>query len=198
MRRRSCAPSTRPRPACAASGRRSTTRATTRRTASTRRRRPTPPPRRSSDAVVELARRVAGYDHVLLDLDGCVWVGDEPTPDAVEAVAALRAAGVGLAFVTNDGRYAEEDVVRKLWRLGFQAAKEEVVTVGGAVQYVCAGADWRAGGADCGPAVPPPRGGRGPGRHNGGPPPAAPGAGGGGGPPGRRAAGPRRGAPPPP
>lgn len=81
---------------------------------------------------------VARYDHVLLDLDGCVWVGDEATAGAVEAVAALRAAGKGLAFVTNDVRQVGEDLVRKLWRLGFQASLEEVVTVGGALQYVLA------------------------------------------------------------
>jgi glycerol-1-phosphatase len=78
------------------------------------------------------------YDTFLLDLDGCVWVGDEPTPGAVEAIGALRAAGRRLAFVTNDARHAEDDFVRKLWRLGFQAAREEVVTVGGALQHVLA------------------------------------------------------------
>jgi HAD superfamily hydrolase (TIGR01450 family) len=87
---------------------------------------------------------MAPYDHVLLDLDGCVWIGEEPTPGAVSAVAELRASGKGLAFVTNDGRHGEEDFVRKLWRLGFQAARQEVVTVGGAVQFVCAGAGWRS------------------------------------------------------
>lgn len=81
---------------------------------------------------------VARYDHVLLDLDGCVWVGDEPTPGAAEAVAALRAAGKGLAFVTNDARVGGEDFVRKLWRLGFLASLEEVVTVGGAMQFLLA------------------------------------------------------------
>src|SRR2546423_2604464 len=81
--------------------------------------------------VTPLVRR---YDHVLLDLDGCVWVGDSATPRAVSAVAELRAAGKGLAFVTNDARRAGEDFVRKLWRLGFQASLEEVVTVGGALQ----------------------------------------------------------------
>lgn len=75
------------------------------------------------------------YDQVLLDLDGCVWVGDDPTPGAVEAVAALRQAGKALAFVTNDGRRGGEEFVRKLWRLGFQASLEEVVTVGGALQH---------------------------------------------------------------
>jgi glycerol-1-phosphatase len=76
------------------------------------------------------------YDNVLLDLDGCVWVGEEATPGAVEAIDALRAAGKGVAFVTNDGRHGGEDLVRKLWGLGCRAALEEVVTVGGALQHV--------------------------------------------------------------
>jgi HAD superfamily hydrolase (TIGR01450 family) len=74
------------------------------------------------------------YEQVILDLDGCVWVGDQPTRRAVEAVAELRGAGKGVAFVTNDARLSGEEFVRKLWRLGFQASLEEVVTVGGALQ----------------------------------------------------------------
>jgi HAD superfamily hydrolase (TIGR01450 family) len=54
----------------------------------------------------------------------------------VEAIAAVRAAGRGVGFVTNDARHAPEDFVRKLWRLGFKASAEEVVTVGGALQHV--------------------------------------------------------------
>jgi len=78
------------------------------------------------------------YDHALLDLDGCVWVGDEPTVGAVEAVTALRRAGKGIAFVTNDSRVSGEALVRKLWGQGFQASLEEVVTVGGALQHMLA------------------------------------------------------------
>jgi HAD superfamily hydrolase (TIGR01450 family) len=78
------------------------------------------------------------YDHVLLDLDGCVWVGDECTPGAREAIAELRAAGKSIAFLTNDSRRAPEEYVRKLWSLGVQASLEEVVTVGSAIQYVLA------------------------------------------------------------
>ena len=85
-----------------------------------------------------LAPLVARYDHILLDLDGCGWRGDVPTPGAVDAVAALRAAGKSVAFVTNDSQLLTEDYVRKLWRLGFQASVEEVVTVGGALQFVLA------------------------------------------------------------
>ena len=64
-----------------------------------------------------------------------MWVGDEPTPRANEAVSALREAGKRLCFVTNDARRSTEEFVRKLWRLGFQASLEEVVTVGGALQH---------------------------------------------------------------
>ena len=79
------------------------------------------------------------YDAVLVDLDGCLWVGDEATPRAPEALAALRAAGLGVAFLTNDARHSAEDQVRKLWELGFQASVREVVTAGAAVQYLLAG-----------------------------------------------------------
>ena len=87
---------------------------------------------------MKLSHLLAGYDNVLLDLDGCVWVGDDATPRAVEAVDALRGAGKGVAFVTNDARHSVEDFVRKLWGLGFRASAEEVVTVGAALQFVLA------------------------------------------------------------
>jgi HAD superfamily hydrolase (TIGR01450 family) len=94
------------------------------------------------------------YDHVLLDLDGCVWVGGEPTPGAVEAVGALRLAGKGVAFVTNDSAPAPEEFVQRLWRLGFRVGLEEVVTVGGAVQHVLADTPrWRAAHVIGSPAI---------------------------------------------
>jgi HAD superfamily hydrolase (TIGR01450 family) len=87
---------------------------------------------------VHISSLLQRYDNVLLDLDGCLWVGDEATPGAVEAVTALRAAGKNVAYVTNDARLGGEEFVRKLWRLGFQASLEEVVTVGGALQFFLA------------------------------------------------------------
>ena len=53
-------------------------------------------------------------------------------------VSELRAAGKQIAFVTNDARRSPEEYVRKLWSLGVQASLEEVVTAGGAIQYVLA------------------------------------------------------------
>lgn len=86
-----------------------------------------------------LSPLLARYDHVILDLDGCVYVGDTVVPGAPEAVAELRAGGKTLAFLTNDARRSPEDYVRKLWGLGVQASLEDVVTVGGAIQHVLAG-----------------------------------------------------------
>jgi len=85
-----------------------------------------------------LSPLIASYDHVLLDLDGCVWVGQSATANAREALAELRGAGKTIAFVTNDSRLAPEEYVRKLWSLGLQASLEEIVTVGSAIQYVLA------------------------------------------------------------
>jgi glycerol-1-phosphatase len=86
-----------------------------------------------------LSLLLAEYDNVVLDFDGCVWVGDVCTPGAPEAIAELRSAGKRLAYLTNDARRSPEEYVRKLWRLGIQASLEEVVTVGAAIQHFLAG-----------------------------------------------------------
>jgi HAD superfamily hydrolase (TIGR01450 family) len=87
---------------------------------------------------VPLSALVGRYDQLILDLDGCVYVGDEAVPGAVEAVAALRAGGKRVAFATNDPRHATEEYVTKLWALGIKASLEDVVTVGGATQHLLA------------------------------------------------------------
>ena len=79
-----------------------------------------------------------GYDQFILDLDGCVWVGDEATPRAVEALDALREAGKEVAYATNDPRSATEDYVARLWKIGVRASVRDVVTVGGAMQHLLA------------------------------------------------------------
>jgi glycerol-1-phosphatase len=92
---------------------------------------------------VSITALAARYDQFILDLDGCVWIGDEPTPRAVEALDELRGAGKRVAFATNDPRSATEDYVTRLWKLGLRASLRDVVTVGGAVQHLLA--DTRSG-----------------------------------------------------
>lgn len=85
-----------------------------------------------------LSPLAARYEQFILDLDGCVWVGDEPTPGAKEAIEALRDDGRRVAFATNDPRGPTEDYVTRLWGIGVKASVRDVVTVGGAMQHLLA------------------------------------------------------------
>jgi HAD superfamily hydrolase (TIGR01450 family) len=87
---------------------------------------------------VALSPALSRYAAVLLDLDGTVWVGDEPCDGAAAAVDALREAGTAVRFLTNDVRHSPEEIVRKLWRLGLRANVGEVVSVGAALQRALA------------------------------------------------------------
>jgi glycerol 3-phosphatase-2 len=87
---------------------------------------------------MSLTPLVAPYDQLILDLDGCVWVGPDPIPGAVDAIGALREAGKRIAFVTNDPRHALEEHVRKLWRIGVKASLADVVSAGAAMQHLLA------------------------------------------------------------
>jgi HAD superfamily hydrolase (TIGR01450 family) len=87
---------------------------------------------------VALSPLLSRYDQVILDLDGCVWLGPEAIPGSADAIAAMREAGKRVAFVTNNSRDAGEDYVRKLWGVGVQASLADVVTVGATVQHLLA------------------------------------------------------------
>ena len=87
---------------------------------------------------MELSDLAARYDGFVLDLDGCVYVGGEATPGASEAIRALREAGKGVVFATNDPRHAVEEYVRRLWGVGVRASASDVVTVGAATQHLLA------------------------------------------------------------
>jgi HAD superfamily hydrolase (TIGR01458 family) len=65
---------------------------------------------------------------VLIDLDGVLYVEDEPIPGAVGAVGALRDAGLGLRFVTNTTQRSHAQTLEKLERLGMPVAADELIT----------------------------------------------------------------------
>jgi HAD superfamily hydrolase (TIGR01450 family) len=65
---------------------------------------------------------------VVIDLDGVIWLGNEPLPGAADAVARFRAAGLAVGFMTNNSSLPVAGYVEKLARLGVEAATEEVLT----------------------------------------------------------------------
>ncbi|MGI4893953.1 MAG: HAD-IIA family hydrolase [Janthinobacterium lividum] len=67
------------------------------------------------------------HDALLLDLDGVVYVGPSAVPHAPESLRAAVAAGVRLAYITNNASRTPETVAAHLRGLGVPAADEDVV-----------------------------------------------------------------------
>jgi glycerol 3-phosphatase-2 len=57
----------------------------------------------------------------ILDLDGVIWLADDPVPGSVEAVAALRAAGERVCFATNNSSQPIATQEAKLASMGIPA-----------------------------------------------------------------------------
>ncbi len=64
----------------------------------------------------------------ILDLDGVVWLAEEPIPGSVEAIADLRAAGRRILYVTNNAGPRVADLVEKLERLGIPTSPDDLAT----------------------------------------------------------------------
>ncbi len=83
----------------------------------------------------------------VLDLDGVVWLDDQPLPGAAEAVTRLRAAGERVLFVTNNSSVRIADQEAKLAEQGIPAIGDVVtsaVVAAGLVApgeraFICAG-----------------------------------------------------------
>jgi glycerol 3-phosphatase-2 len=73
------------------------------------------------------------FDGLIIDLDAVVWVGSTAVPGAVAAIAALRARGIRLMFMTNDPRGSRADYAARLMRLGVGVRDDEIVTAGSAL-----------------------------------------------------------------
>jgi HAD superfamily hydrolase (TIGR01450 family) len=68
------------------------------------------------------------YDLAMLDLDGVVYIGREAVPGAPAHVERARAAGMRVAFVTNNARRPPAAVAAHLRELGVEARDDDVVT----------------------------------------------------------------------
>ncbi|MFF4042964.1 TIGR01458 family HAD-type hydrolase [Streptomyces sp. NPDC001816] len=65
---------------------------------------------------------------VLIDIDGVLTVSWKPLPGAVEALRRIRAAGLGVALVTNTTSRTRASIAETLAGAGFEVDAEDVLT----------------------------------------------------------------------
>jgi HAD superfamily hydrolase (TIGR01458 family) len=87
--------------------------------------------------------RLDGLRALLVDLDGVLYVADEPVDGAREAVESLRGSGLALRFVTNTTERSRAQTVDKLNRLGFAVEPGEVITPASLARRHCVEAGHR-------------------------------------------------------
>lgn len=65
---------------------------------------------------------------VIFDLDGVVYRGDQPVPDAAALIGAMRERGMLVRFATNNSMATRAEYARRLSGMGIAATEGEVVT----------------------------------------------------------------------
>lgn len=73
-------------------------------------------------------RLVDGYALVIFDLDGVIYLVDQPIPGAIEAVRKLHAEDRAVAYATNNASRRSSEVADLLTGMGIAARPEEVLT----------------------------------------------------------------------
>jgi glycerol 3-phosphatase-2 len=90
------------------------------------------------------ASLASGYDLIIFDLDGVVYLGTQAIPGAPEAIETVIRAGSTVAYVTNNASRRAAEVADLLRSLGVPARPEEVLTSAAAAAELLA-ADLPAG-----------------------------------------------------
>lgn len=98
----------------------------------------------------------------VIDLDGVIWLAEQPIPGSADAITRLRQAGIGVLFATNNALPTLSELVAQLARAGIAAQPEELLTSAqaaaslldrGSTAVVCAGGGVLEALADQGVAV---------------------------------------------
>jgi 3-hydroxyisobutyrate dehydrogenase len=87
------------------------------------------------------------YDGLIIDLDGVVWLGGHPIDGAADAIAAMRARGTRVVFLTNDPQSSREQHAARLTAIGIAATADDVITSSAATARFLAAQDDLAGSA---------------------------------------------------
>lgn len=65
---------------------------------------------------------------VLCDLDGVIWLSDQPIPAGSEGVAKLRQEGLDVIFLTNNSSLTISSYVEKLKKANIEASPNQIIT----------------------------------------------------------------------
>lgn len=71
---------------------------------------------------------MADVEGLLLDIDGVLVTSWEPIPGAIDAITALRTAGLPVCLITNTTTHPRSELAATLQRAGFDVAPEMIVT----------------------------------------------------------------------
>src|SRR5579863_7228465 len=84
-----------------------------------------PPPICEHDPMPEGADQRGTW---VIDLDGVIWLAEDPIPGSAEAVALLRGAGFGVVFATNNASPTIAELGERLADAGIEADPGDLVT----------------------------------------------------------------------
>ncbi|WRT65624.1 uncharacterized protein IL334_002569 [Kwoniella shivajii] len=73
---------------------------------------------------------------LLIDLNGTLHLGSEPTKGAVQAIERLRNARIPFIFCSNSTKESSAQLMGKLQKMGFKAEKDELITSLGACKQL--------------------------------------------------------------
>ncbi|MBN1760956.1 MAG: HAD-IIA family hydrolase [Chitinispirillaceae bacterium] len=77
--------------------------------------------------ILERLRKISLF---LLDLDGTVYLGDEPIPGALEFIRRLKERGCRYVFLTNNSSRSLSNYLTKISGMGFPVTEENILTSG--------------------------------------------------------------------
>ena len=81
--------------------------------------------------------RLARIRHVVMDMDGTIYLGNKVFPFTIGFLKLLQDRGIGYSFLTNNPTRSREDYLRKLSAMGIPCTPEQMLTTSqAAVEYI--------------------------------------------------------------
>ena len=86
---------------------------------------------------MSIDQRIARIRHVVMDMDGTIYLGSKVFPFTLPFLKLLEQKGIGYSFLTNNPTRSPEDYLGKLRKMGIPCSPEQMLTTSqAAVEYV--------------------------------------------------------------